>query len=187
MTPLDLTLSWDLFVVVFFGVVIAYSFILGKHESIRVIVCTYIATVAGLGAGRLLERLTSNSSILLSQFGLSINITVLGGTKLLVFVATIVFLASKSGLEIQYKQEASALTNVLITGVFGFASAGLLLSTLLTFVAGAPLLDANLASSATFAAIVQQSSLMSTMILYQDLWFSLPALLLIAVGFVSNK
>jgi hypothetical protein len=34
--------------------------------------------------------------------------------------------------------------------------------------------------------VIQQSKLMQAMIYYQDLWFALPAMLLIGVGFISN-
>ena len=35
--------------------------------------------------------------------------------------------------------------------------------------------------------MIQQSQLMQLMILNQDLWFSLPALLLLAAGFMGNR
>lgn len=184
---MDLTLSWDLFVIVFFALVCAYSFIIGKHQSIKIIVATYIAIVSGQGVGNALEALTQGSRPLLASFGMSLNITILGGTKLAIFVAIIILLAVKGGLEIRYTNEANRGANVALTGMFGFATAGLLLSTLLTFIANAPLLDSSLHQTATLSPIVQESVLMQIMITYQDLWFSLPAVLLIGVGLISNE
>jgi len=184
---MDLTLSWDLFVIVFFGVVMSYSFIIGKHESVKIIFFTYVAIVTGQGLGNILEQLSANSGPLLSSIGLTVNITVLDSTKLIIFIATIVLLSIKGGFSVQYTNEGGGLTNTLLTGIFGFATAGLLLSTLLTFVAGAPLLDASIAQAAAISPIVQQSNLMQIMVVWQDLWFSLPALLLIGVGLISNK
>ena len=184
---MDLTLSWDLFVLVFFGIIIAYSYIIGKHESVKIIVFTYIAIVAGQGAGNIIAELSKQSQPFLASFGLTVDITIFGSTKLLIFVATIVFLSVRGGFDVTYNNEAGLLVNIILTGMYGFVTAGLLLTTLLTFVSGSPLLDANLAQSPALRDIVVQSELMQLMVLHQDVWFSLPALLLIGVGIVSNK
>ena len=184
---MDLTLSWDLFVIVFFGLVISYSFIIGKHESVKIIVFTYIAIVAGQAAGNIIEDLSNNSQTLITSFGLTLDITMLDSTKLIIFIATIILLAIRGGFEVEYSNESSNITNILLTGIFGFATAGLLLTTLLTFVTGAPLLEVTLSESTVLTPLFQESKLMQAMIMYQDLWFCLPALLLIGVGIVSNK
>lgn len=183
---MDLTLSWDLFVIVFFGIVMSYSFIIGKHEAVKIIVFTYIAIVAGMAAGNLLEQLSDNSASLLSSFGLSIDISILDSTKLVIFIATIILLAIRGGFDVEYGNDDNNLVNTVLTGVFGFATAGLLLTTLITFIAGAPLLDTQLAQAAILSPVIKQSNMMQIMILYQNLWFVLPALLLIGVGVVSN-
>lgn len=184
---MQITLSWDLFVIVFFALVCAYSFIIGKHQSIKIIVATYIAIVSGQAIGNMLEHLTEGGQPFLSSFGLSVNLTVLSGTKLFIFVAVIILLAVRGGLEINYSNEASRSADLLLTGVFGFATAGLLLSTLLTFIADAPLLETTTRTAASLSPIVQESRLMQIMLVYQELWFSLPALLLIGVGMLSNE
>jgi len=184
---MDLTLSWDLFVIVFFGLVISYSFIIGKHESVKIIVFTYIAIVTGQAMGNMIQELSRNSEPLLNSFGLSIDITVLDSTKMVIFIGTIILLAIRGGFVVKYNNEASQITNTILTGAFGFATAGLLLSTLLNFVAGTPLLESGLTSSNALTPIIEQSKLVFTMVQYQDAWFCLPALLLIAVGVMSNK
>jgi len=184
---MDLTLSWDLFIIVFFAMVIAYSFIIGKHQSVKIIIATYIATVAVQGLGNIIERVTGDSQPILMVLGLTVDSTILAAIKLVVFVAAIIFIAVRGGINIQYSKEAGSFLNTILTGFFGFATAGLLLSTLLTFVAGAALLDANLAQAETVSPIIQQSKLMQLMIFNQDLWFALPALLLLGVGFLSSE
>jgi hypothetical protein len=59
--------------------------------------------------------------------------------------------------------------------------------TLFIFVADVQILDPNMEHLATIAPLLEKSKLMQVMILNQDLWFSLPALLLIVVGFLSNE
>ena len=165
----------------------SYSFIIGKHESVKIIVFTYIAIVAGQGLGNIIEKFSLNSQPLLTSIGLSLDITVLDSTKLIIFVAVIILLSIKGGFTVSYGTESGGLTDTILTGVFGFATGGLLLSTLLTFVAGAPLLDASIVEAAVISPILKESNLMQIMVVWQDLWFSLPALLLIGLGLVSNK
>jgi len=187
MLYMDITLSWDLFVIVFFAMVIAYGFIIGKHESVKVIIATYIATVAVQGLGNILERVTGESQTMLTMVGLSVDSSILAVTKLVIFIAAIIFIVVRGGIEIQYGKETGSALNVLITGLFGFATAGLILATLLSFVAGGAILDAGITESASISAMVQQSKLMQLLAFNQDLWFSLPAILLLGVGFLSSE
>lgn len=187
MTPMDLTLTWDLFVIVFFAVVMTYSFIIGKHESVKIIIATYIAIVAVQGIGNLLARYSDQSQPMFSMLGLTVDITLLATTKLVLFVAAIIILAIRGSFEIEFKRDPGSAIDPVLTGIFGFATAGLLLSTLLNYVADVPLLSKNIAEAATIASIVQQSPLMATMVTYQDLWFALPALLILGTGFIGKE
>lgn len=182
---MQITLSWDLFVIVFFALVCGYSFIIGKHQAIKVIVATYIAIVSGQAIGNLLERLTDGSKPLLSSFGLTINLTVLSGTKMFIFVAVIILLAVRGGLDISYGNQVSRAADLFLTLLFGIATGGLLLSTIITFIADAPLLETTTQTTAALSPIIQESRLMQVMLVYQELWFSLPALLLIGVGLMD--
>ena len=184
---MTITPTWDLFIIVFFGLVITYSFIIGKHESIKVIISTYIAILAVEGMGNIIERLSGDSLPMLSMVGLSMDSTVLTAIKLVLFIALIVFIAVRGGLEIGYSKDPGGLINVVLTAVFGMATAGLLLITLFIFVADIQILDPNIENIAAIAPLLEKSKLMQVMILNQDLWFSLPALLLIVVGFLSNE
>lgn len=184
---MELLLTWDFFVLVFFGVVIAYSFIIGRHDSVKIIVSTYIAVVAGQGLGTFLANTSPYSQELLSSYGIFLDITLLGGAKLLIFIATIIFIAVRGGLEINYNKETSSLMNLLLTALFGFATAGLFLSTLLTFIADGALLDPNVINTSPLTSLVEQSIFMRALIVYQGLWYALPALLLIIVGFMSHE
>lgn len=184
---MEITLSWDLFIIVFFAVVITYSFIIGMHESVKIIVATYIAIVSVQGIGNILARVTGESQPILSVLGVTVDISILSTTKLILFIAAIIFLAIRGGLEVEYAKETSSATQTGVTAAFGFATAGLLLSTILTYVADAPLLDSSLATQEGIATIAQESTLMGILIQNQDIWFALPALLLLAVGFLNNE
>ncbi len=183
---MPLTLSWDLFVIVFFGVVVTYSFIIEKDEAVKVIIFSYTAIVSAEAVAHLMGRLTTTTN-LLATLGLPLNINIIEGTKLIVFVGMIILLAIRSGFDVGSETEHGSIMNFLVTALCGFATAGLLLSTLLTFVAGAPLLSMNLAQMSTLAPIMQQSQLMQAMILYQDVWLVLPAALLVGVGIINRQ
>ncbi len=183
---MNVTLSWDLFIIVFFGLVIAYSFIIGKHESIKVIIATYISIVAVEGIGNLLQRVTGQSESILNVLGFSVDLTVLMSAKLVFFVAIIIFLAIRGGLNIEYGKEMNTIINIIITGLFGFATAGLLMSALITLIGEpAQLAAQSVDQSSALSSIAQQSKLIQAIVLNQDLWLSLPALLLIGVGIIS--
>lgn len=184
---MTITLSWDLFVIVFFGLVITYSFIIGKHEAVKIVIATYIATVAVEGLGNIIERVSGDSQPILSVLGMEVQTPTLTGIKLIMFVALIIFIAIRSGMEIEYSKDTRGPIDTVITALFGIATAGLLLSTLLTYVANVPLLDTQLMNTIQVTAIGEQSKLMQIMIRNQDLWYAMPALLLLAVGFLSNS
>ena len=184
---MNITLSWDLFIIVFFAIVITYSFIIGRKESIKIIIAAYIAIVAVQGMGNVFQRVTVELASILSTLGISVEAELLSITKLVLFIIIIIALAIKAGITVTYNHEPSLPLHAIFTGLFGFSTAGLLLTTLLTYTAGVPLLDTNLPNVATLSPIIQQSPLMQLMILNQDLWFSLPALALLAAGIVGNR
>lgn len=186
-TLMNLTLSWDLFVIVFFAVVITYSFIIGKDESVKIIIATYIAIVAAQGLGNIVERLSGESQQIFTMVGLTFSIQLLAVIKLILFIATIIFLAVRGGFEINYSKDGTAAADILMTALFGFVTAGLMLSTILTFVADVPLLGKTMMQSPFIASITAGSRLMEAMIFYQDLWFTLPALILLVFGFMNSE
>jgi hypothetical protein len=182
-----LTLSWDLFIIVFFAVIITYTFIIGKTEAVKIILASYISIVAVQGIGSLLQRFQMELEPLWATFGLVFSNQLVSIVKLVCFIALILFIAIRSGVTVVYAKQEHSVVDGVLTGLFGFVTGGLLLSTLLSFVAGVPLLDMTLAQNAAVSPLIQQSQFMQIMILNQDLWFAFPAFLLIAVGFIGNR
>ncbi len=180
-----ITLSWDLIVIVFFALVMAYSFIVGKDESVKIIIASYIAIVAVQAFGNLLEIGLGTSGASSLGFGLDKNI--LSTVKLVLFVATIIFLAIRGGFEMDYAKDIDGIWNTVLTGAFGFATAGLLLAALLTYIAGKPLLDVTLGGAPLLLPLLEKSTLVPLMVAYQNLWFTLPAVLLVGVGFFAQR
>jgi hypothetical protein len=183
---MNFTLTWDLFVLMFFALVTTYTFIIGKKESVKIILGSYVGIVAVQALGNVIIRFWG---FIAGFVGMStaIDSTVLTIFKLIIFIAIVIILTVKSGYDIVYSGSMNVTAAVGITALLGFATAGLMLSTLLTYVANTPLLDMALSKQTTMAVIIQQSQLMQIMILHQDLWFFLPAVVLIGAGFAHKE
>lgn len=186
---MNLTLSWDLFIVVFFALVITYSFIIGRKEAVKIILSGYVAIVAVQGVGNFAQRLLgfAETQTMLGVVGIPMDATVTSILKLALFVTIIVFLAVRAGFNVQYSHDGGAAVNAVLTAVAGFATAGLLLATLLTFISGSPILDMKVTLTPGLTQIIEQSQLMGLVIWNLDVWLTLPAAVLIAAGVLSNR
>jgi hypothetical protein len=184
---MEISLTWDLLVIVFFAIVVAYSFIVGKDESVKIIIASYIAIVSVQAVGNLLELVAGESQGLTDMLGVAVDQNILSIIKLILFVATIIFLSIQGGFEMQYAKDLPSVWEPVLTGAFGFATSGLLLSALLTYIAARPILDESLSAAPLLSPLLRESSLVQYMVDYQNIWFALPAVLLLIVGFLSRR
>jgi len=187
---MDLTLSWDLFIAFFFAVVTAYSFIIGKHQTLTILIAVYIAILATQGLGNIFMRFSGETEPVYRIFkvlGVTLNMSTISLSRLVLFMAIIIAVALKGGFSVQYGKSHSSLIALIATGLFGFATGGLIVIALLTFVAGSPLLDPSLGAKEILTPLMGQSYLVQAMVLNQDLWFSLPALLLVGFGLLREE
>lgn len=183
---MDLSLSWDLLVIVFFAVICAYSFIVGKHESVKIIIASYIAIVAVQGLGNLAAQALLYSKDYIEMVGIGADLKILSTIKLAAFVGAIIFLAIRGGFDMEYTKDLGNTVDSLLVAAFGFSTAGLLMVSLLTFVAGSPLLDPNLAQAAALQPLLNSSELVKVLVDWQNLWFALPAIFLLILGFFAG-
>lgn len=179
---MDISLSWDLLVIVFFAVVVAYSFIVGKDESVKIVIATYITTVAVQGLGNLLVVANRTLPGFLGVTDFSASMNIISTVKIVVFVLLIILLAIRGGFVLSYDREVPGIWQTVLTGAFGFATGGLIQCALLTYIAARPILDPAIATSPSLAPLMTQSQLVQLMVNYQDVWFALPAVLLLAIG-----
>jgi hypothetical protein len=187
---MDVILSWDLFIVFFFAVVAAYSFIIGKHQTLKILIAVYIAILATQGLGNIFIRFSGETEPvyrILKVMGVTLNVTTLSISKLIFFVLTIIAVALKGGFQVEYGKSHSSVVALIATALFGISTAGLIIVALITFIAGAPIMDPALGAKEILLSLMQTSSMVQTMVLNQDLWFSLPALLLVGFGLVKEE
>lgn len=174
-----LKLSWDLFVIVIFAVIIAYSFIIGKENTLKVIIGSYIAILTADGLGNLFRQyiLSSKEVVVFFKFiGLANEDRTMILVKVLTFIAAIVIISMKGGFEIHAGSGRGGVVGLITTLLFGFLSAGLVISTLLIYVSGASFVGGNVSIiNNTLAAAYSESSLIKLMIDNYNFWFALPA------------
>jgi hypothetical protein len=182
----QLSLSWDLFIVVFFAIVMSYSFIIGKHQSMKVIIASYIAIIATQGIGNVLTRLMGGSEAMLQSMGIPMDDTLIALAKIFLFALCVIMFVIRSGIDVSYEHDSGTILNIVYTALFGFSTAGLIVSTILTYAAGSGILDSAIAADSLIAPLAENSTLMQLMILNQDIWYTLPAFLIIAMGFLHS-
>lgn len=182
---MQVQLSWDLLIILFVALVVAYSFIVGKDASVKIIVATYIAFIAVQALGNVAILLLTASTA--SLVGLSLSPEILSIGKLLLFAAAVVFMAVKGGIDIRAGESLGTVWDVALSAALGFSTAALLLSSLVTYVAGRPILDMTLGSADALAGIIAGSPLVLAIVQYQHVWFALPAVLLLVIGILNNR
>lgn len=180
-----MNLSWDLFIIVIFAVIVAYSFIIGRNRTLKVIIGTYIAILASDGIGNLFkEYLLSNRMVvkLISVFGLPSDDKSLIILKIIFFIIAIVVLAVRGGFLVDIEENKSSVVNGIVNLIFGFLSAGLVVSTMLVFISGASfVLGESTINMPNFVIDLYNSSrLVRIMIDNYNIWFAMPA-----IGFVT--
>lgn len=186
-----LKLSWDLFVIVIFAVIIAYSFIIGKQNTIKVIIGTYIAILTADGLGNLFQQYALSSKelvLFLKFFGFINEDRTMIFVKVITFIIAIVIISMKGGFEVHGGGHAGVI-GIIMNLIFGFLSAALMTSTLLIYVSGASFVGGtvNIANNALSAAYVD-SNLIKLMINNYNFWFALPAVtFLISSLFNKNQ
>lgn len=186
-----LKLSWDLFIVVIFAVIIAYSFIIGKENTLKVIVGSYIAILSADGIGNLFKEYVLSSS----QFVTFLKVIGLGSEdksiimiKVLVFIAAIVILSIRGGFDVKTNIGKDGVIGLILNLIFGVLSAGLVVSTLLVYASGASFVmgDITIANN-SLAAAYSESDLVKMMIDNYNLWFALPAVSFVVLSLFNKS
>src|SRR3989338_9031831 len=135
---MPLSLSWDIFIAVFVALVVAYSFIIGKHESVKVIVAAYIAIVAVQGIESLVLRYFPLLQSTLGTLQITFTPLSLALGKLTLFIVAVILLTLRGGLAVTYEGEPGVVMNTLTPLGLGLPRGGLPLPTPITYGAGVP-------------------------------------------------
>jgi hypothetical protein len=180
---MDITLSWDLVLTVFIIIVVAMSYLLGKHQCVKLVLAAYVSMVTVQGVAAVFGRASPDWNALQQNLAVNVDDHILSTAKLLLFVLVTVLIALRGGISVSYEKEALTVTNVIAAGLLCCATAGLMLVTVVTFIADVPLLSPLLAFSPVLKPLLGQSWILWTVTSFQDLFYTVPAVLVLVIGF----
>jgi len=189
---MNIVLSWDLFIVVFFVIIVAYSFIIGRDSTLKVILGTYVAMIAADAIGELFQQYFSGSAMFMdilkmAAVGNETEATIF--VKVLVFILFVILFAVKGAFEVETTDDRSAAIRMSLSVIYAVMSAGLVISAILMFVSGISFVAGGGPENASVALwdIYSQSRLIRIMIQNSYLWFAVPALAFLMHSLYTKK
>lgn len=176
--------TWDLFILVFFAIILAYSFIIGKNSTLKIIISSYIAILTADGIGNLVDQLlfSDNAIVNIFQSGSTESLTIL---KILVFVLTIMLLTIRGSFRVEIGSESSLGMEIVTTAAFGLLSAGLIISTILVYMSGGNFVFDPTVASKAGVDITRGSQLASALTQNYNFWFAMPAIAFVVTSFMN--
>jgi len=185
---MEINLSWDLFVIVFFAVIIAYSFIIGRNQTLKVIIASYIAILTADGIGNLIKYYFVGENAASATVNLTSEAGGLVVIKIFIFVLTIVLVATRGRFTMNMSRPTSSIVNIILTLTYGVLSAGLITSTILIYTSGSSLVqETNVIMNEAVLAMYRNSVMVQTMINNYNIWFSLPAITFVISSFLGEE
>lgn len=181
---MEVALTWDLLIIIFFIVIMSYSYIVGQNGTIKIILSSYIAMLAANGIGNLLMKYIQLSDPIIQIFDTS---AASNGVlfKIFAFILITLILVLKGGFVVDMGRNYPLPIRMLIVTIFGFLSAGLMMSTILVFIAGG-LIDGFLISSIQEAIqIPTQTLFVRSLIDYYNFWFAAPAISFVLLSLIG--
>lgn len=188
---MDLKLSWDLFIIVFFAIVTAYSFIIGRKDTLKIIIASYVATLTADGIGNIFEKIFAQTTFfnkLIAFIGYSGGALQLSSIlKILFFIAVIVLLTIYGDYEVVEPPQQHPFVNLIVLFLLSLLSCGLILSTIIVFANGGSLIGGTTAISESFKAVYEQSRFVKGLLDFHDIWFSLPGLIFVIMSIFQRN
>lgn len=188
---MEVALSWDLFAIVIFGIVVAYSLIIGTNKTIKVIIATYLGVLAADALGNLFQEYLLNSNAfvqVLKLFGLVSEMEAMIIAKIIIFVAVVVLVTVRGGFHVDISKHHNVVIKVITNFVFGVLCAGLVISTAVLYISGSSMVQAGAGLlTGTLPTLYSDSPLIQNMLIYYNLWFSLPVIAIIGWSILGGK
>lgn len=189
---MNITLSWDLFVIVFFVVIVAYSFIIGRDNTLKVILGTYVSMIAAEAGGNLFQQYLGGSELFMrilkfAAVGSDQEAAVL--VKVVIFIILVILFAVKGAFEVNTIDDRNAAVRLALSILYAVMSAGLIISTILVFVSGVSFFSAGGPEAATTAIwdIYNRSQIIRSIVTHSYMWFSVPALAFLIQSLYTPK
>lgn len=184
---MQINLTWDLFIIVLFIIIIAYSFIIGKSNTVKLVLASYLSILAADAIGNMIDLFILNASPIIYVFNTTGNSQFLVISKITLFILFMVSFSVKGAFEITMNEERPSM-EFLSTFFFGALSAGVIISGILVFTSGMSLIGGTSGAidNSNIADMYQQSYLVKVMVMNYNLWFALPAVSFLVISLVKQ-
>ncbi len=188
---MNVNLSWDLFVIVMFVVIMAYSLIMGRDSTLKVILGTYISAFAADALGNLFESYFANSAFfnnILGMLSVTSSADAIVLVKIMTFVLLVILFAVRGAFEIHTYEDNSSAVKLVIDFTYAFLSAALIVTCILTFVAGNTFVgERSQPLSLALFNIINSSKMIAKIISHSYMLFALPAVAFLVHSLYSRK
>lgn len=164
--------SWDLFIIIFFIVAIAYGFILQRDKTVTTLISVYVALVLVQILSNPIAQFFAGEKTIFGQLFIRSDASPFT-IKVVLFAAVIALVSAKSGLS-SGKGE-SAISPLEIMG-FSFLNAGLILSSIFSFM-----------PESTRLTFTEGSRFAHLFIDYQIWWIVIPIIFLVVTGWRRSE
>lgn len=167
------------------ALILAYSFIIGRKQTMKIIIATYIAFLASDGLSYFLKN-TIGFSVPAKIFGFSQpNAAIL--VAILLFIIFIVIMARHHAYDVNIEDGVADAKYMITTSFAAVLSAILIVSCVLFYLSGNTMtvLDEHVSKS-SILAVARQSEIAKAMVDYFYVSFFMPAISLIAVSFLGK-
>jgi hypothetical protein len=173
---MDIKLSWDLFIAVFFIIIVAYSFIIGLNGTIKVILGTYVAIVCADAIGLIFSQYVGGTEMFLQMIkeaNFSGEVEAIIFAKVIVFLLMVILFAVKGAFSVGVN--SGGALKIVLHLIYSVCSAGLIVSSLLVLVSGVSILNGGGVVSEALSSLTDNSILALNVVYYHTLWFAAPA------------
>ncbi len=173
---MQIVLTWDLFIIVFFTIIVSYSFIIGKSHTVKLVLSSYISILSADAIGNIINTFLTSTNPIIQVFSFNGHTPALIVVKIALFIIFMITFSLKGSFEINMERSEGIL-EFFITLFFGMLSATLIISAILVFSSGSSFIMGGIPiTESNIANMYNQSYLVKAMILNYNLWFALPVI-----------
>jgi len=196
---MNLELTWDLVILLFFLLIGTYSFMIGGHRTMKVIIGGYMAILLSDALGNILQMYVIGKSSLvvqtLSVYAGLLGIQELGSdgattlilVKIMLFIIFMVFLTIKAPFEADIPKTSNTFGDFLVHLFYSFLSGIFIVTTFLRILAGDSLLSVgpNVAGS-NLLEIAKGSFIMALIVKNYEVWFLIPGIFVMMANLIPT-
>ncbi len=184
---MEVNLTWDLFILVFFLIIVAYSIMIGKDQTIKIILSSYIALLASDGIGNFVSSVLDKSITLARVMSQDASDKIQILVKIGCFILLTVLLTTRGAFDVVVSEEKNWFLRMVMTGLYGILSAGLLLSTIFVILSGhSVMVPGNFLGINPVETIAEGSHFVAFFIQNYAFFFSLPAIIFVLSSLFRN-